>query len=64
MQEKLKLDLETYKKSLVEKSSYLQQLKQAITRTDAEINMLNGAIQACEKLLEDKEDASGKTDGK
>ena len=63
MQEKLKADLEVYTKSLAEKSAYLQQLKQAIVRTEAEINMLNGAKQACEKLLENKDDASGKTDG-
>jgi hypothetical protein len=64
MQEKLKADLELYKKSLLEKNAYLQQLRQAIIKTEAEINMLNGATQACEKLLENTEDDSGKTDRK
>lgn len=64
MLEKLKADLELYRKSLVEKTAYLQQLKQAISKTEAELNMLNGAAQACEKLLENKDDAPGKTDGK
>lgn len=62
MHEKLKADLEVYRKSLTEKNVYLQQLKQAIIKTEAEINMLNGAAQACEKLLKDNEDAPGKTD--
>ncbi len=63
MQEKLRIDFEIYKKSLAEKNAYLQQLRQAIVKTEAEINMLNGAAQACEKLLKDIEDAPGKTDG-
>jgi hypothetical protein len=56
-------DLEVYRKSVNEKSAFLQQLKQTIVKTEAEINMLNGAIQACEKLLENA-DAPGKTDRK
>ena len=56
-------DLEVYRKSVSEKANFLQQLKQTIVKTEAEINMLNGAIQACEKLLEN-EDAPGKTDRK
>lgn len=63
MKERLMSDLELYKKSVSEKANFLQQLKQTVVKTEAEINMLNGAIQACEKLLEN-ENAPGKTDGK
>ena len=45
-------DLELYKKSVVEKNAFLANLKQAFAKTEAEVTMLNGAIQACEKLLE------------
>jgi hypothetical protein len=64
MKEKLISDLEVYKKSLAEKTVYMQNLRQAFTKTEAEINLLNGAIQACEKLLENDEDDFGKTDRK
>lgn len=64
MKENLISDLETYRKSVGEKINFLQQLKQTIVKTEAEINMLNGAIQACEKLLENAENATGKTNGK
>lgn len=63
MKEKVIADLEVYKKSVGEKVNFMQQLKQTILKTEAEINLLNGAIQACEKLLEN-EDGSGKTNGK
>lgn len=63
MRDMLVSDLEVYRKSVNEKSAFLQQLKQTIVKTEAEINMLNGAIQACEKLLENT-DAPGKTDRK
>jgi hypothetical protein len=63
MRDKLISDLELYRKSVGEKTNFLQQLRQTIVKTEAEINMLNGAVQACEKLLENT-DAPGKTDGK
>jgi flagellar biosynthesis chaperone FliJ len=63
MKDMLISDLDVYRKSVSEKANFLQQLKQTIVKTEAEINMLNGAIQACEKLLEN-DDAAGKTDRK
>lgn len=56
-------DLELYKKSVVEKNAFLANLKQAFAKTEAEVTMLNGAIQACEKLLENVEN-DGKADRK
>lgn len=61
MKEYLMSDIELYKKSLVEKTTYLQNLKQVTAKTEAEITMLNGALQACEKLLENI-DGFGKAD--
>lgn len=48
-------DLETYKKTLAEKTNFLQQLKNTSMKTEVEINLLNGAIQACEKIIADSE---------
>ena len=48
-------DLDTYKKTLTEKVNFMQQLKNTILKTEAEINLLNGAIQACEKIILDSE---------
>jgi hypothetical protein len=53
MIEHINADLDTYKKTLAEKVNFLQQLKNTILKTEAEINMLNGAIQACEKIILD-----------
>lgn len=63
MKEKLLADLDVYKKSLTEKNAYLQQLKQAFAKTEVEINMLSGAVQACEKLLDDGKNDPRKTNG-
>ena len=48
-------DLDTYKKTLTEKVNFMQQLKNTILKTEAEINLLNGAIHACEKIIADSE---------
>lgn len=56
-------DLELYKKSVAEKNAFLVNLKQTFARTEAEVTMLTGAIQACEKLLENVEN-DGKADRK
>jgi predicted nucleic acid-binding Zn-ribbon protein len=56
-------DLELYKKSVTEKNAFLVNLKQAFAKTESEVTMLTGAIQACEKLLENVEN-DGKTDRK
>jgi flagellar biosynthesis chaperone FliJ len=55
-------DLETYKKTLAEKISFLQQLRNTITKTETEISMLNGAVQACEKIIADNNGTDGKTE--
>jgi hypothetical protein len=55
MIELINADLDTYKKTLTEKVNFMQQLKNTILKTEAEINLLNGAIQACEKIIADSE---------
>ena len=55
MIELINADLDTYKKTLTEKVNFMQQLKNTILKTEAEINLLNGAIQACEKIIVDSE---------
>jgi hypothetical protein len=55
MIERVNADLDTYKKTLAEKLNFIQQLKNTIIKTEAEINLLNGAIQACEKIIVDSE---------
>jgi hypothetical protein len=55
MIDRVNADLDTYKKTLAEKVNFIQQLKNTITKTEAEINLLNGAIQACEKIIVDSE---------
>jgi hypothetical protein len=55
MIERVNADLDTYKKTLNEKINFIQQLKNTILKTEAEINLLNGAIQACEKIIVDSE---------
>jgi hypothetical protein len=55
MIELINADLDTYKKTLTEKVNFMQQLKNTILKTEAEINLLNGAIQACEKIIVDNE---------
>lgn len=55
-------DLELYKKTLAEKVNFLQQLKNTIVKTESEINLLNGAIQACEKIIADTNGTDGKTE--
>ena len=61
MIDKVKANLEEYRKLAADKVSFLQQLRNTVTKTESEITLLNGAIQACEKLLTDKNDNSGKT---
>lgn len=46
MKDILIADLELYRKSVADKATFLQNLRATITKTEAEINMLNGAIQA------------------
>ena len=55
---KIQNDLETYQKAIVEKRERLQQLRNAIAQAEAEINLYNGAIQQCERLLKDDEDGA------
>jgi septal ring factor EnvC (AmiA/AmiB activator) len=55
MIEHINADLDTYKRTLAEKLNFLQQLKATIAKTETEINLLNGAIQACEKIIADSE---------
>jgi hypothetical protein len=55
MIDRVNADLDTYKKTLAEKVNFIQQLKNTIIKTEAEINLLNGAIQACEKIIVDSE---------
>jgi predicted nucleic acid-binding Zn-ribbon protein len=55
---KIQNDLETYQKAIVEKRERLQQLRNAIAQPEAEINLYNGAIQQCERLLKDDEDGA------
>jgi predicted nucleic acid-binding Zn-ribbon protein len=56
--EKIQNDLETYQKAIVEKRERLQQLRNAIAQAEAEINLYNGAIQQCERLLKDEDGAA------
>lgn len=62
MKEVIKQEVDDYKRILASKINDLQNLRNGILKVEAEINMLNGAIQACEKLL--NSDDSGKTDRK
>jgi hypothetical protein len=55
MIDRVNADLDTYKKTLAEKINFIQQLKTTVVKTEAEINLLNGAIQACEKIIVDSE---------
>jgi hypothetical protein len=55
MIDRVNADLDTYKKTLAEKLNFIQQLKTTVVKTEAEINLLNGAIQACEKIIVDSE---------
>jgi len=59
LKEKIQNDLETYQKAIVEKRERLQQLRNAIAQAEAEINLYNGAIQQCERLLKDDDGAAG-----
>lgn len=63
--EKIQNDLETYQKAIVEKRERLQQLRNAIAQAEAEINLYNGAIQQCERLLKnEEEDGAAEGDAK
>jgi hypothetical protein len=55
-------DLEVYKKTLTEKINFLHQLKNTISKTEVEVNILNGAIQACEKIIAENNGTIGKTE--
>lgn len=55
-------DLEVYKKTLSEKINFLQQLKNTVVKTENEITLLNGAIQACEKIIADNNGTDGKVE--
>lgn len=56
----IRKELDEYKKAAGEKINFLQQLRSTVMKTEAEINMLNGAIQACEKLLESEDTSDGR----
>lgn len=62
MKEVIKQEVDDYKRILASKINDLQNLRNGVLKVEAEINMLNGAIQACEKLL--NSDDSGKADRK
>lgn len=64
LKQKIQNDLETYQKAMVEKRERLQQLRTAIAQAEAEINLYNGAIQQCERLLKDDEDGAADGDAK
>ena len=61
MQNTIRKEIDSYKQTLAEKIAYLQQIRTALAQTEAEINMLNGAIQACEKLLQSDDSDSRQT---
>lgn len=56
----IRKELDDYRKAAGEKINFLQQLRNSVIKTEAEINMLNGAIQACEKLLESDVTSDGR----
>lgn len=56
----IRKELDDYRKAAAEKINFLQQLRNSVIKTEAEINMLNGAIQACEKLLESDVTSDGR----
>lgn len=64
LKQKIENDLDTYQKAIVEKRERLQQLRNAIAQAEAEINLYNGAIQQCERLLKDDEDGAADGDAK
>jgi len=64
LKQKIQNDLDTYQKAIVEKRERLQQLRNAIAQAEAEINLYNGAIQQCERLLKDDEDGAADGDAK
>lgn len=57
MKDLIKQNVDDYKRTLAEKINVLQQLRSNAMNVEAEINMLNGAIQACEKLLKSDDDS-------
>ena len=61
MQNIIRKEIDSYKQTLAEKIAYLQQIRTALAQTEGEINMLNGAIQACEKLLQSDDSAPRQT---
>lgn len=51
MTETLKADIANYEKQIQEKKVKFQELKTQMTQLEAEINLFNGAMQQCVKLL-------------
>jgi hypothetical protein len=47
----IKQEADDYKRALAQKLNDLQITRNNAVKLEAEINMLNGAIQVCEKLL-------------
>jgi len=47
----IKQEVDEYKRILASKLNDLQITRNNAMKLEAEVNMLNGAIQACEKLL-------------
>ena len=55
MIDRVNADLDTYKKTLAEKINFIQQLKTTVVKNEAKIKLLNGANQACKKIIVDSE---------
>lgn len=53
IQKTLENDIETYKKSILEKKGKLQEYRSAIGQLEAEITLFTGALQQCDKLLKE-----------
>jgi predicted nucleic acid-binding Zn-ribbon protein len=52
-------DLETYKKTILEKKAKLQEYRSAIGQLEAEITLYTGALQQCEKILKETSNEGG-----
>lgn len=57
MTETIKADIANYEKQIQEKKVKFQELKTQMTQLEAEINLFNGALQQCVKLLNMQNDA-------
>lgn len=57
MHDVIKKEVDEYKRTLGLKINDLQAVRNNALKLEAEINMLHGAIQACEKLLQSDDDS-------